>query len=784
MDLTALTLGYLNAHGYENSQRGRDLIIGRKKAEGQDEQVMLVWIPTVDTRNPFQSQEGPYLSRFQQLITEYPSARRFMLVPSFEQMTPGFRQAAKQVFNVNIRIPIQFFDTSFKWDESELAPSAALELRRRGDEAPRRRIPQPFVLGGKAQGDLLDALLSRLQQQPEPDEKNVHIVIGPAGFGKSFLFEALFSRLYGDFMADKRSLVVVPRPRPLPLMPEYLQSSIAATLPALVDAFIATDFSAPISRPAFEWMLTSGYGVWLMDGLDEVIARDDRFFPYILRILETSGTVPARILICARDSLLATNDELRDFCEGQTARVELYELTKWDMPSKRQFAKKTLRGKAADGFLTCLKDNPTFAELSGTPFYCDLLAAEYRENPDNLTTVLTESRLLDRLIEREYGKGLLDPELVPIKDVMDFLQALAADDLEGGFEGVQRESVSEWARLLLPEGLTESDLDRFVAHLTQIALFSRGAQAGRVRFAHEILEHYLLGKQLIHSYAANPDMFTQRLSLRQVPSDWITLRIVADAIREQGKMEELNHLLWKGIPSVAFKNVLQIFLFARPDAASLKDISFDRRDLAGIIFQHLDLRGSGFRGADLTDTEFDGTNLRNTSFEGAILKNTVFLLKNEQDLSGAELGELERFYSIRTKAGIITDLVQARKWLEEHTGKKTPAIEPCGAAKQLRYIFGKFIHPTGEPKRVMIDRMGILSGRPIYLPEKTVKVALKDGYLRQDNRFRDRFQRADGDVYDEMVAYVKDLTISQDLRTLLDDLCPSAKCFHVSTRRG
>src|SRR5207247_4942933 len=142
------------------------------------------WVPNIDPRNPFQAQEGPYLSRFQQLISEYPSARRFMLVPTFEQMSPAFRQAAKQVFNVNIRIPIQFFDTSFKWDESELAPSAALELRRRGDEAPRRRIPQPFVLGGKAQGDLLDALLSILQQQPAPDEQNEHIVIAAAGSEK------------------------------------------------------------------------------------------------------------------------------------------------------------------------------------------------------------------------------------------------------------------------------------------------------------------------------------------------------------------------------------------------------------------------------------------------------------------------------------------------------------------------------------------------------------------------------------------------------------------------
>jgi hypothetical protein len=166
-------------------------------------------------------------------------------------------------------VPIQFFDTPFKGEESpeaREAASAVAALRSRGQE--RVRVPQPYsVRNDTANGDdLLPAILERLESSFISGQKSVHVIVGPAGMGKTVLFESLFARLYSNFLEDKRALRVSPRPRPLPLVPEYLRLSVAPTLKALVDAFLATDFAAPITRSVFEWMMVNGFGIWLLDG--------------------------------------------------------------------------------------------------------------------------------------------------------------------------------------------------------------------------------------------------------------------------------------------------------------------------------------------------------------------------------------------------------------------------------------------------------------------------------------------------------------------------------------
>jgi len=69
-------------------------------------------------------------------------------------------------------------------------------------------------------------------------------------------------------------------------------------------------------------MLTNGTATWLVDGLDEVIAHDPGFFDYLLDLITLPGqtTLPS-VVVCIRDSLLATNDDLREFCDSNSACV-------------------------------------------------------------------------------------------------------------------------------------------------------------------------------------------------------------------------------------------------------------------------------------------------------------------------------------------------------------------------------------------------------------------------------------------------------------------------------
>src|SRR5206468_992323 len=84
-----------------------------------------------------------------------------------------------------------------------------------------KRVPQPYMAQGpsgeSAPGpDLLDTLFDELAKTELP---TIHVVVGRAGIGKSFLFRALFARAYDVFLQAKAGLVA--KPRPIPLLPEH-----------------------------------------------------------------------------------------------------------------------------------------------------------------------------------------------------------------------------------------------------------------------------------------------------------------------------------------------------------------------------------------------------------------------------------------------------------------------------------------------------------------------------------------------------------------------------------
>ena len=289
---------------------------------------------------------------------------------------------------------------------------------------------------------MLDVLFRRLRSiEAPPDGKTVHIVVGPAGVGKSYLFSSLFSRLHAQFMEDKARQE--PSRRPLPLLPEYLAQSEAPVIRSLLRAFLQTEFARPLESETFEWMMGNGLGMWLIDGLDEIIAQDITFFEYILDLLTRPQSPQAPvILICLRDSLLATNDSLREFIEQCEDFVAIYRLNKWTIDEKRYFAALELTDRADDFISTIQSTNP-LRELSTTPYYCRLLADQYRagqfRDPVSERDVLSQA--LTGIIDREYEKKLIDRDVIQPGEVMEFLESLAAEDLERNFRGISRDTL-------------------------------------------------------------------------------------------------------------------------------------------------------------------------------------------------------------------------------------------------------------------------------------------------------------------------------------------------------
>lgn len=787
LDLVSLADGYLNASGYRTTKFAKHLLRGTKRSIAEEKENVLVWIPPFHDPQSFGAEEKPYLSRFDEAMHKYPDARKFVLFPTLEGLSPSFRSEALK-YNVHVRVPIQFFDTSFKADESPRETLSVVgELRRRGEERRRARVPQPYELvkgtGKERPGDLLDTLTSNIKAG---SAKAVNLVVGPAGIGKTVLFEVLFADLYRTLLKYKKRMQVFPRP--LPVLPEHLQASSASNLTSLVEGFLHTDFAAPITRSTFEWMLTNGFGIWLLDGLDEIVDRDPNFFTYLLDILTKPGAKAPIIVLCLRDSLLSSNEDLKDFCDEFEHSIAIYELSRWDDKSKRLFAQRHLNGET-DKFLMMLQTRAELSDLSSVPYYCELILGQYRAG--GLQEPYSESHLLDsalsNIIKREYGKGLLDVDFLPELNLLEMLEDLAAEDMMRDFQGLDRLTIKEYAEMVLPSELDEARLSRLITHVVQLPVFCKGRVAGNVQFAQEILEQYLLGTRLYRIYSRNMEGFIHELSVRAIPTEWITLKTVAEKLRLEGSVSKLlNRLQRPSISGNAFRNALQICAFAIDEPSTLKGILLEGKDISGVKFKELDLCGFSFRGCNLTDVEFDQCLLRDAKFEGAIIKNTAFLLrKKEEDLKGARFGDMERFHSLRPQPGrkLETDYGVVKNWLAERTAIVPEMHEPCPAAKQLRYLFGKFVYPNGIPKRAVSDRPTVLAGKKFHDPEGTLHAVVRHGYLIEEKRPRACMKRPAGELYRDMVSYVVDLTTSARLRTLLDEICPIIGCEHMLPER-
>ncbi len=776
---------YLKAEGWTVNPNKTDaeFISATRAGFGGGTDQVFVWCPTIDDIRSWRTSESGMLRRFE---SEAGPGQKFLLVESREGLSSQFQRAARADHNVQIRAPIQFFDAPFKWDAQAVgsgiaASSAASQLHSAGADVARRRTPQPYrdLVNDTEGPDLLRELVSRFATSTEWT-RPVILVTAPAGFGKSMLFSALYAELYKQFHGAKRAQQRARRP--LPLLPEYVAGAAAPTLRGLVEAFIQADIARPIPLPAFEWMMTRGYASWLLDGLDELISRDLGFFEYIVDILTRQAPVAPRILICVRDSLLSASQGLRDFLGGSEGLVQQYRLLPWDRTSISTFARMRLRDR--DRCLTEALDSESILRLCGTPYYAELLARRVETGEDVRATSLSEIELLgdavESIVSREYEKDLLSENVVSKEDVLEVVQEAAVMEIESGTRGISVDDISDLAELVLPMDLDEESRDRVENQMVQLSVFQQASERGRVRFAQDVIFEYLIGKRAAQHLRTNPVRFSTLLSWQRLPPDSVALRVLRTLVAQFNASEDLQITLSNASASpIAFVNILQVIL-GMPNASDmLREVSLERQDLSGITFSNLRLDGVSLRGANLEATHFDRCDLSGCDLAEANLHMTRFTGCGES-LSRANFGTLVGFVSARVDSEELIDSVddflprigRGREGAEQVLG-------PCPTAMQLRVLFLKFIRPNGQARRDWLDDKAVLAGRRYVDPGVVVNAAEHAGFLIRASG-RARYERARGELYADMVGFVRALQITTSIRSLLQDTCRIPSCAHIA----
>jgi hypothetical protein len=795
MSLYDQARSFLKARGMTVEEKGEHFLLATLPGGGigGEDQVTGVWVLTRDQREGRHPTllEEKYTTRFSNAASRYRAAHLYLLVDTREGLSQDFQRAARQ-HGVKIHLPVWFFDLPFK---SEVAPdtrSAFMTLVREAEGHASGRVPQAYRLEGadKAGQDLLPDLAKEIEDELRIPEPRIWFIVAPAGYGKSVFFAYLVGKLYKTFR--ERHKAGISYPRPLPMIAEHLREAAGANLDGLIDAFLRTDIAAAASRELFAWTVENRTGIFMLDGLDEVITRDQRFLSY----LEDRVTAPgsrALIVISVRDSLFESNDELAAFLEhaGDVART--YRLDRWDRRARRvhawlRLAKRPPRDGEPDPpevahYLRGLEENPTLRELAATPYYAELAIATTTEAA--ALPVKDRADFLDHAItaicRREYGKGTLPESVFPPDAFREWLEELAVMAYQAaGFSPAELRELAELAEVLAArqlseeEELSEEDKMKLVSALTMTPLVTRSATSGRLQLTHEILAEYLAGCRFAREFAQNPGLFASRLSQRPWTSDSVLFEVLSHRLRD--KRDELTEF-WGVLSSDGRRNLVQLLL-TMPNGDEVLHtgrVLIEGVRLAGVRFADANLDGVSLRACDLTNAVFTRVSLRGAQFEGAVLDNTTFDVQPDA-LAGASFGDCEHFGSVVLPGRRrVTEPREFLRWVNA----QEPAGGPCPSARQLSFLFRKFVYVDGQPRRDELDRRGLCRGRRepgAPGAEDCVDAAIQLGYLEE--RSFGRVGRPRGQKYGEIVTFVKNGQLSPGLRSLLDALCRIPGCRH------
>jgi hypothetical protein len=533
-----------------------------------------------------------------------------------------------------------------------------------------------------------------------------------------------------------------------------------------------------------------------MDGLDELYANDLTFFDYALDLI-TQPNSQAQILICCRDSLLTTSFPFIDFrdCFGTSDQLKVYRLHDWERPAKRHLAWLRLEQRApaskeadtpaVNGFLQQVDNSESLSSLTRLPYYCVQLVDLYRDG--ELREFRNELELFDFIIKamlrREQDKGILDFRVFEREGLEEWLQSMAIDYLEGARRDLDQNNAIEYARVVIRDDIDPEAHEDAVRTLLQFPFFQAGLsnRFGMIRFAHELIAEALAAKGYVRQLAKSPAEIGERLGYRSDLAGSVLARHIAANLNIEQERAITDALSWAGVSQVAFRNLLTILLLARPRRDLFKDlqICLETRDLEGMSFVQRDLTKMSFRNADLSHVTFRDCDLDGAYFEGAVLVETEF--DGATHLVDAQFGDGRRIQSVRVGRHRFSEKPKIDTWLEDATGHVQPKDDPCPTALQLRHIFGKFITPLGEPRQDQLGARGMLAGRrfPGAAPvEECLSAACQFGFLIGPD-FRDRYRRAHGDKYAEMVQFVRDGQVSNELGQLLAKHCRRRGCLHT-----
>lgn len=766
-NLKKLAQDFFKTYGYISKPSGIDnaVIFSRPTGMGVSDELLIYFHE--------KNEEGYLKTRLDSISKKYTripggdGGRRFFLSP----VKLGTIPEAVKKNDFKYQVPVWFFDREFS---SEKTSTPLKKLKEDAIVSRDKRIGQPYKINNvPGENDLLEEILEELE---DPKTPSVRIIVAPAGYGKTYLMEALYTKLEETFMREKQ--IQESGSRPLLMLPGHIKQS--SGVDTLINNFIGDEYDYGVfNKDTFNFLVKNNFAIWLLDGLEELIIKiPDEFMLTLLEDFITSPeTKTPQIIIAIRKPVLATLPELRECIDDYEGAIKIYELSEWDRSQKKIYFEKNLKRKKEEigNFIKDLDKSESLNSLCDVPYYCSLVAD--LKNNNEMAIFNDECDLValavKKLCEREFTKEL-DKDLFPFESQLELFSGLAQESFEKGKNTIK--ALREYGDIFLVD-VAPQVRENQISCLQRHALLTYVGE--EIYFIHDIISQYLTGVALMQTL--------KKVNLRifganEIESDsFLAKYLIKNSAQSGFDWKQIKNAIsvFKSFPSdqaIGFRNIMKILLGVNPEGTEeiIGDI-LRTKNLAGLTFENLNLNKFEFAVSKLDSVKFKECNLSNANFNGCSFKDTKFYsncVLSNMTTKGAtleSLGDEHKMYFVQK---------EINKYLYERTKVSSDRKEPCQAVINLKRVLRKIVRKgkgSRKLKKFTYAKCagGISSDRCIDASIRYGILSENEGYVKIKNNIFD--------IIEDFVVNSKPKEISPILRELLDDLCPDIKlgCRHI-----
>jgi len=513
------------------------------------------------------------------------------------------------------------------------------------------------LIGYDTVGEGLKAFAVVRDWQNDPDWSQFTL-LGDVGTGKSFLSRMIARQLATEYL--KNSLE-----KPIPILIDLRNADREFSLEGLILTHLSKNGLSQVSFEVFEYVLTQGRIVLILDGFDEMAARvtpqvTNRNFFELSRCVEGR----AKVLLTCRTHYFKNRTEEeevilgnKDDYESESAR-ELY----WELISRKGFRIAYLRpftilqieeyvrrvrpGSAKEA-VTKIRKTYNLEELSQRPMLLEMIVKSIDKldakeiNQSTLYKVFT-----DAWIHRDKWRDVLSPD-----SKLNFLTGLARSLWEEDVNAIHYTKLNEYVKQELAAQIQDTQQLFEIDNEIRTASFLTRDDIGRYGFAHKSYLEFFFARYLaIHLNQGNLDpLRTKRLSVEIV--SFLVYLVNFSAVEE--KLEAV--LTGEYYPVISENALICLYGFRRhrvlaegkenvlrvdlPTGIHMEGAQLDQITLEGAVLKEIKLISAKLEQVVLTNCDLSGADFTDAILAKADLKRTrlTHATMHRTDLSGASL---------------------------------------------------------------------------------------------------------------------------------------------------